>query len=258
MPRAARPDRRRPAGRGGFTLVELVVVIAIVAVLISIILPVVGRARAMAMEVRCASNQRHLVQAFFAFAADNKGRLPGNYFDVNDPDPAHRSWLRNQGQDLAACPQGGTLWKYVKDDQTYLCPTLQEEKVNSGFGSNGRFDYAAFQVFTGARLKDLSNATAVFTYPDGRVEASLPVPLVCEEEPAGGVNGGNVEGGHSNSDRFTHVHRGGSYFAAVDGSVQWFLEPKDANCWNWQVKAPSGKLASLGPGYSTWGYWDKQ
>lgn len=62
--------------RYGFTLVELLVVIGIIAVLISVLLPALGKAQAAALKVQCGSQLRQIATGAFQYAADWKGSLP--------------------------------------------------------------------------------------------------------------------------------------------------------------------------------------
>jgi prepilin-type N-terminal cleavage/methylation domain-containing protein len=62
--------------RKGFTLVELLVVIGIIAVLISLLLPALGRGREQSRWVACLSNMRQLGAAFTMYVNNNQGHFP--------------------------------------------------------------------------------------------------------------------------------------------------------------------------------------
>ncbi len=70
---------KRPISRRGFTLVELLVVISIVALLIAILLPGLGRARGMATLAREESSARQLVGAYQEYASANQDQLMIGY-----------------------------------------------------------------------------------------------------------------------------------------------------------------------------------
>ena len=71
------PGRVAP-GPGAFTLLELLTVIAIIAVLAGILLPALSRARERARAISCLNNTRQLLVAWQIYAGDNAERLPYN------------------------------------------------------------------------------------------------------------------------------------------------------------------------------------
>jgi prepilin-type processing-associated H-X9-DG protein/prepilin-type N-terminal cleavage/methylation domain-containing protein len=70
------PKQTRYARRHAFTLVELLVVIGIIALLISILLPSLSRAREMGKSIKCLSNLRQLGMATVSYANEHKTYLP--------------------------------------------------------------------------------------------------------------------------------------------------------------------------------------
>ena len=237
----------------GFTLVELLVVIGIIAVLISILLPALGKAREQARTLACASNLRQLMYGFIMFANEHKQTMPGGWYDRTNKDQAKQDWLLGSG-DWTGAPAAGTIYPYIKNRLTYRCPSQDSYKAGFGAGTNGRFDYSMFLSFTGARMVNIYH-TARFKYNDGHYEY-VPTPILTEEED-NHINGVSLEGGHASSDQMSHVHRGGCNYGSIDGSVQWFKEPTYGTTVNWTSQTPHRDWRTLGQD-CTWGTWNKE
>lgn len=111
--------------RKAFTLVELLVVIGIIALLISILLPALNRAREAANRVSCGSNLRQWGLFINMYASDNKGALPIPYsyvymWELNWPDSLEEISV---GAGNAQKQFGYAIYPYLKDTRIHRCPS---------------------------------------------------------------------------------------------------------------------------------------
>jgi len=183
----------------GFTLVELLVVIAVIGVLASLLLPALAHARVRAQAAACQSNQRQLSLALQLYASDFDDRLPYNYgasgtreaiesgrFDnwansvLNwelDPGNTNVGWLRAGGLgpflsgavEVLRCP-GDRVVSAIQRRAGWAA-RARSVSLNAMVGWAGEFMYAGSNTNNPAyrqylRLGDIRAASRIFTFID--------------------------------------------------------------------------------------------
>jgi prepilin-type N-terminal cleavage/methylation domain-containing protein/prepilin-type processing-associated H-X9-DG protein len=106
----------------GFTLVELLVVIGIIAVLIGILLPALNKARKAAKTATCLANLRSLSQAEFQYWNDNKGKFSPYYNGDGNNSKFQIEWM--------AQPKKNTQF-----DKARICPEADSENMATPAGN---------------------------------------------------------------------------------------------------------------------------
>lgn len=150
---AAQRRSRLPASRTfAFTLVELLVVIGIIALLISILLPSLGKARESARRTACLSNIRQMGMACQLYAHDNKAALPpqlmaqnGKLYQVFSPG----NYINNTGFGLLVPPPyGWAAVKYLHSADVLYCPSDVVFAPNRSNGGKGFYQGSYMSYWT--------------------------------------------------------------------------------------------------------------
>ena len=130
----------------GFTLIELLVVISIIALLMSILVPSLGKARELGQRTVCLSNLKQLTLAWYLYAGDNDNDLCSPDTLSNDPtlsleargSPDTNHWVADElilptnemgGTETAI--KNGVLWLYTQLVELYNCPTDSSGRLRS-------------------------------------------------------------------------------------------------------------------------------
>ena len=125
------------SGNAAFTLVEMLVVIAIIGILAGLLLPALARSKARAQQVSCLSNLRQLSMSWKSYADDNSGKLISVFYFQNNQINSN-AWVRgSMDDDTATYPpvedgvldstnlngiKLGGLYSYNPNSGVYHCP----------------------------------------------------------------------------------------------------------------------------------------
>ncbi len=114
--------RQQGSSIGAFSLIELLVVVAIVCILAALLFPGLASAKLKGKQTACVSNLKQLGVAFNLYCADNDGRLPENL-----PGNATNSWVMGDMRDPMQATNDmfirqGKLFPYASQTSLYHCP----------------------------------------------------------------------------------------------------------------------------------------
>lgn len=190
---------REIVARKGFTLIEVLVVVAIIAVLVGILLPALSQARDHARSVACRSNLKQLMAGMHGYVGEQKV-LPGTHslfwmqilFGQEWPRPTGVTWDGARDRLVALTytaayvkpyhldpefradvPLRGTLFPHVKQPAVYLCPSDEPGPATDtpqGGGGNGRLSYSMNGYIGYKAPEDLQS----FTYVAPSLDNPLP------------------------------------------------------------------------------------
>jgi len=115
-------------GRQSFTLVEILVVISIIGILVALLLPAIGGAKAKARNARCKNNLRNLQVAAMNYALDKGGAMPSSgWITTRTPYQWSRPWWGDEG---VYSITNGDLFLYTgQSRKVYLCPDFARQDV---------------------------------------------------------------------------------------------------------------------------------
>lgn len=185
--------------RRGFTLLEVLVVVGIIATLIGLLVPVLSRAKDQARGVSCTSNLKQLMTGMMGYVAEQR-TLPGTHglfwmqilFGKEWPRPAGVTWdgardrivglsvtpayqqpYHQDPEFLADVPGKGTLFRYMKQESAYVCPSEKPgpaDDTAAGGGGNGRLSYS-LNAYVGYKAPEQLQS---FTYVADSLNNALP------------------------------------------------------------------------------------
>lgn len=127
--------------RAGFTLIEILVVVAILALLISILIPSLARAREQSRRAVCASNLHQQILGMYSYASDNRNFLPWRGWFSYDISEAHAEAYGGGGNKKVLVNLALLIGKHLgKDWDVLYCPCTLATYRDSPSGLSSLMD----------------------------------------------------------------------------------------------------------------------
>jgi len=218
--------RRPPSPRhGGFSLVELLIVVSVIAILIGLLLPAIGMAKDAARSTKCLHNLRGLGLANQVYANDNRGwsvpAFRSSSSGNGDWGASWAYWMNNPdflaGLEIPA--QGGTLTAQTRCTRSYggSLQTSRNYGLNlsaPGYRFPNWWDYAPGRMIA-PRLASLPTGTALFV--DG-----LDWLVIGEWQSQDWTMASEVNAGWG--EKVSYRHRNRSQTVLADGAARAFTK----------------------------------